>query len=128
MAFAGYMKETDTERIWNLGDFDVGRFSMINVRIGEVINFLVYGDATHEITDIAVKPIVEQISEEIFVDLVLAAKANKHEEPWDFIQANVSKMDWKFYDNYLLKKVRIKLGKQYIVKYSNKLSLPSHSD
>ena len=128
MAFAGYMEETDTETIWNLGDFDTTRFALINVRIGEVLNFLVYGNATQEITDTAVKPIVEQISEEIFLDLMHASKGSKFNNPWDFILANVSKMSWKFYDNYLLKKVRIRLGKQYSVKYSNKLSLPSHSD
>lgn len=127
MAFTGYMTELDVESIWDT-TWETVRFGKINIRIGEIINFLVYGDATQEITDTTVKPIVEQISEEILLDLKLAAQANAIVVPWDFIQANISKMDWKFYDNYLLKKVRIKLGKQYSVKYSSKLSLPSHSD
>ena len=103
------MTEADTESIWDLGDFDTTRFGKMNVRIGEVLNFLVYGDATTAITSTAVLPIVEQISEEIFIDLKMAAKSKAGTNPWDFIQANVSKMDWRYYDGYLLKKVREKL-------------------
>lgn len=108
MAFTGYMTEADVESIWDTA-WDTVRFNKINVRIGEVINFLVYGDATTVITSTAVLPIVEQISEEILLDLKLAAQANAIIVPWDFIRANISKMDWKFYDTYLLKKVREKL-------------------
>ncbi len=108
MAFAGYMTRTDVQTIWDT-TWDATRFDMINIRIGEVLNFLVTGDATTEITSTAVKPILEQISEEILLDLKLAAQANAIVVPWDFIQANISKMDWKFYDTYLLKKVREKL-------------------
>ena len=109
MAFAGYMTEADVESIWDT-TWDTTRFDKINLRIGEVINFLVSGNATIEITNVAVLPILEQISEEILLDLKLAAQANAIVVPWDFIQANISKMDWKFYDTYLLKKVRNVLG------------------
>ena len=109
MAFTGYMSETDTEGIWDT-EWDTTRFALINIRIGEILNFLVYGDATTAITSTAVLPIVEQISEEILLELKLAAQANAIVVPWDFISANISKLDWKHYDNYLLKKVRQKLG------------------
>ena len=105
MAFAGYMTEADVESIWDT-TWESTRFALINIRIGEILNFLVNGDATTAITSTAVLPVVEQISEEIVLDLKLAAQANAITVPWDFIQANISKIDWKFYDTYLLKKVR----------------------
>jgi len=105
MAFAGYMTEADVESIWDT-KWDTARFDDINLRIGEMLNFLVVGNATTEITNVAVLPILEQISEEILLDLKLAAQANAIIVPWDFISANISKIDWKFYDTYLLKKVR----------------------
>lgn len=109
MAAAGYMTEGDVESIWD-DTWETTRFNFINVRIGEILNFLVHGDAATDITDTAVLPVLEQISEEILLELKLAAKGGKFNNPWDFIQANVSKIDWRYYDNYLLKKVREKLG------------------
>jgi len=109
MAFAGYMTETDVESIWDTL-WVTARFDFINLRIGEILNFLVTGSAATEVTSTAVKPVLKQISEEILLDLKLAAQANAITVPWDFIQANISKMDWEFYDTYLLKKVRQKLG------------------
>ena len=109
MAFLGYMTEADVESIWDTA-WDTTRFNKINLRIGEILNFLVNGDATTVITSTAVLPILEQISEEILLDLKLAAQANSIIVPWDFISANISKLDWRFYDGYLLKKVRQKLG------------------
>ena len=109
MAAVGYMAETDVESIWDT-TWDTTRFDHINLRIAEMLNFLVNGDATNQITDTAVTPILEQISEEILLDLKLAAQANAITVPWDFISANISKIDWRFYDTYLLKKVREKMG------------------
>ena len=111
MAFAGYMTEADVESIWDT-EWDTARFTKINLRIGEMLNFLVSGIATQEITDTAVLPVLTQISEEVLLDLKLAAQANAIIVPWDFIQANISKLDWRFYDNYLLKKVRKVLGQE----------------
>ena len=109
MAFAGYMTEATVESIWDTV-WDTTRFGNINIRIGEILNFLVSGNATTEITNVAVLPILEQISEEVLLELKLAAQANAIIVPWDFIQANISRLDWKFYDTYLLKKVRNVLG------------------
>ena len=127
MAFAGYMTETDVESIWDTA-WDTTRFDYINLRIGEIINFLVYGDATTEITSTAVLPIAEQISEEILLDLSMAAKATGVTKPWDFIQANISKIDWKFYDTYLLKKVREKLGQTTIEMVTRRLPTTTDSN
>ena len=127
MAFAGYMTELDTESIWDT-EWDTTRFGKINIRIGEIINFLVYGDATTEITSTAVLPIAEQISEEILLDLKLAAQANAITVPWDFIAANISKIDWKFYDTYLLKKVREKLGQTTIEMVTRRLPTTTDSN
>jgi hypothetical protein len=110
MVAVGYMTEGDAESIWDTGDFDTTRFDFINVRLAEMLNFLVTGDATSQITSVAVKPILEQISEEIWIDLVQASKGSKFNNPWDFIMANVSKINWEFYDTYLLKKVRAKVN------------------
>ena len=109
MAAAGYMTELDVESIWDTA-WDTARFGKINVRIGEVLNFLIHGDSTTDVADTGVLPILEQISEEILLDLKLTAQANAITVPWDFIHANISKIDWKFYDTYLLKKVRDKLA------------------
>ena len=109
MAALGYMTEVDVESLWDTA-WDTTRFDIINVRIGEVLNFLIHGDSTTDVADTGVLPILEQISEEILLELKLAAQANAITVPWDFIQANISKIDWKFYDTYLLKKVRDKLA------------------
>ena len=109
MAFAGYMTETDVESIWDTL-WVTARFDIVNIRIAEILNFLVTGNATSQVTNTAVTPILEQISEEILLELNMAAKSNGTDVPWDFIQANVSRIDWKFYDTYLLQKVRQKLA------------------
>jgi len=97
MVAAGYMTELDVESIWDTS-WDTARFGKINIRIGEMINFLIHGDASTDIADTAVIPVLEQISEEILLDLKMAAQANAVVKPWDFIQANISKIDWKYYD------------------------------
>ena len=119
------MTEADVESIWDT-TWDTTRFGKIGVRIAEMLNFLVNGDATSQVTNTAVTPILEQISEEILLDLKLAAQANAITVPWDFIQANVSKIDWRYYDNYLLQKVREKLGKTKLEVVS--IDLPTTTD
>ena len=109
MAASNYMTEADVESIWDTA-WDTARFGNIGVRIAEILNFLVNDDATSQVTDTSVTPIMEQISEEILLELKMAAQANASLVPWDFISANISKIDWKHYDGYLLEKVRKKLG------------------
>ena len=110
MVAVGYMTEGDVESIWDT-EWITARFNKINIRIAEILNFLVTGDATSQVVNTAATPILEQISEEILLELNMAAKSNGTDVPWDFIQANVSKIDWRSYDTYLLEKVRKTLGK-----------------
>ena len=127
MVAVGYMTELDVESIWDT-KWDTARFDKINVRLAEIINFLVNGNATSQVTNTAVTPILEQISEEILLDLKLAAQANAITVPWDFIQANISKIDWRFYDTYLLKKVRNVEGHEKIELVRRTLPTKTSSD
>ena len=120
MAASNYMTEADVESIWDTA-WDTTRFGNIGVRIAEILNFLVNDDATSQVTDTSVTPILEHISEEILLELKMAAKASNFNNPWDFIAANVSKIDWKYYDGYLLEKVRKKLGTSKIEMVSRRL-------
>ena len=126
MAVTGYMTELDVESIWDTA-WDTVRFGKINVRIAEMLNFLVNGDASVDIADTTVLPILEQISEEILLELKLAAQANAIVVPWDFISANISKIDWKFYDTYLLKKVREKINSGATMEFVTR-RLPTTTD
>lgn len=129
MAASGYMTEEDTELIWSTS-ISTAQFDKINVRIGELLNFWITGDAATDITNTAVLPIVEHLSEETLIELLGASKVTGIVIPYDWITANVSKIvtdllsrNWR-----LLEKVADKLGKHHHIKYSNKLTLPSHSD
>ena len=88
MAAVNYMTEVDTESIWDTS-LDTTRFGKIGVRMAEILNFWISGDATTNIADTKVTPILEQISEEALVRLIAAAKESAVTNPWDFIQANV---------------------------------------
>ena len=131
MAASGYMTELDTESIWS-STLDTTRFGKINVRFGEILNFYCRKnhDAATDITDTAVLPILEQVSEEALYRLMAAAKIDKHTNPWDFIQANVvSVMSKVIRDNLnLLEIVKEQLESKLHVKISSKLTLTSHSD
>lgn len=127
MAASGYMKKTDVESIWST-KWDTTRFDHINLRLAEMLNFLVYRDATQQVTDTGCTPVLEQISEEILLELEMAAKATGTNNPWNFIMANVSKIDWRFYDTYLLKMVRKKLGEEKIEMVTRKLPRTTESN
>lgn len=91
------MTELDTESIWGTGDFDATRFGKIGIRIAEFINFKLYRDATNQCTNTAVLPLLEEFSEEVFINLVAAAKINTVTNPWEFIAANVTAFLIKHY-------------------------------
>lgn len=128
MAATNYMTEADTESIWDVA-LDTTRFGKIGVRIAEQLNFWVNHDATEQVVNTAVTPILEQISEEILLDLIDAAKAYSPTNPWDFIQANVVRVSTRILANYgdLLKEIRLTLTKQYIMTTSADLELPASS-
>ena len=102
------MSISETQSIWG-ATLDATRFGKIGVRIAEILNFLVHGDATTNVTDAGCLPILEQISEEILISLLNAAKVDKFTDVWRFIQANVTKMDWEYYDNHLIRKIKEKI-------------------
>jgi hypothetical protein len=83
------MTESKVESIWDTA-WDTTRFNAINLRIAELLNIIFNSDATTNVTDTAVLPYFEQFSEELLLDLKLAAQANAITVPWDFIQAKVS--------------------------------------
>lgn len=131
MASSGYMTRTDVQSIWAT-TIDTTRFGYINVRFGEILNFKCRKDkdSQTDITETKVLPILEQISEEALFRLIAAAKIESSSEPWGFIQANVvSVMSKVLRDNReLIEEVKLVLETKVIIKYSNKLTLPSHSD
>ena len=101
------MTEADTESIWDVA-LDTARFGKIGVRIAEQLNFWVNDDAISQVVSTAVTPIMEQLSEEILLDLITAAKAYSPTQPWDFIQAKVIRVSNRILSNYgiILKKIR----------------------
>ena len=89
MAPAGYMTELDFESIWG-ATIETARFTKINVRLGEILNYFFTRDAATDIADTKVLPILEQLSEEALMNLLNGAKANKFVDVWQFINANAS--------------------------------------
>jgi hypothetical protein len=104
------MTIADTQSIWDT-TLDATRFGDIGVRIAEILNFWVSGDASTNIADATVTPILEQISEEGLIRLIAAAKESAVTNPWDFVQANVSSvMSQLLQENeFILKRISTKL-------------------
>ena len=131
MASSGYMTRTDVQSIWST-TIDNTRFGYINVRFGEILNFKCRKDkdSQTDITETKVLPILEQISEEALYRLIAAAKGIETGAPWVWIQANVMNIMSKVLrDNReIIDEVKDVLESKVIVKFSNKLNLPSHSD
>lgn len=87
------MTKGDTESIWKTTLDDDGngngRFTKIGVRIAEILNFAIMQDATTQITNTAVTPILEQLSEECLFDLIATAKTIAVPNPWEFVQTHI---------------------------------------
>ena len=91
MAASGYMTEADFESIWG-ATIETARFNLINVRLGEVLNYLLTRNAATDITSTAILPMVEQLSEESLIELLQASKSNKFTDVWRFIQSNAARI------------------------------------
>lgn len=132
MASSGYMTEADWESIWNTGDFDTTRFGKVNVRMGEILNFTIRPDmdAQTDITDTAITPILEQLSEEGLNILIAASKGTKFNNPWDFIEANVFSVMAKLLrtNKRTIDQLKVQQEAKLHIKYSGNLPLRSHSD
>ncbi|MCP4585304.1 hypothetical protein [Pseudoalteromonas sp.] len=111
MAASNYMTKADTESIWDTS-LDTTRFGKIGVRIAEQLNFWCNDNATSQVTNTAVTPVLEQISEEILLELIATAKIEQLVNPWTFVQANVVRITWRILENYgyILKKIQRILG------------------
>jgi len=110
------MTIADTKTIWDV-TIDPTRFDKIGLRIAKILNFWVTGNAEEQVIDTAVTPILEQLSEEILLDLITAAKAYSPTQPWDFIQANVIRVSNRILGNYgiILKRIKEKLSGNFRV-------------
>lgn len=131
MASSGYMDEDDMEAIWG-ASIPTTQFALINVRLGEILNFTVRKDkdAQTDVTDTRILPLLEQMSEEGLHDLLQAAKTNKFTDVWRFV---TSKSIWVmsrliFQNRQIIKEIKELLEAKIHLKYSNKLILPSHRD
>ena len=131
MAASGYMKETDTEGLWGVS-LSTTQFNLINVRLGEILNFTVRKDkdSQTDVTDTKILPLLEQMSEEGMFELLQAAKTDKFTDVWRFVQ---SKSIWVmskliFQNRVIIKEIKDVLESKVHVNYSNLLTLPSHSD
>ena len=132
MASSGYIdSETDMESIWDM-TIPTARFALINVQMGEILNFLVRPDkdSQTDITDTKITSILKHISEEALMELLQASKSNKNTDPWLFIQANVFRIISKVYraNTRIIKELKEQQEAKLHLKYSNKLTLPSHRD
>ena len=131
MASSGYMTELDTESIWD-AEIPTARFALINVRLGEILNFHIRKDkdSQTDITDTRVLPLLEQMSEEGLFDLINAAKSNKFSDVWQFINSKavwvMSKVLWN--NRRTVNEIKELLEAKVHINYSGRLSLPSHSD
>ena len=105
------MTRTDTQTIWDV-TLDSTRYDKVAVRIAEQLNFWCNDDSTSQVTNTAVTPVLEQISEEILLELIQASKSYAVEKPWDFIQANVARISTRILRNYdiILEKIKTILG------------------
>jgi len=81
------MTYADFKTIWK-AEIVEARFNLINVRLGEILNYLITRDAATDITSTAIKPMLEHFSEESLIELLQASKSNKFTDVWRFIQAN----------------------------------------
>ena len=96
MASSGYFTEATLKSVYDHADIDDTRFSNVNVRIGNLINFVLSGTAT-DVTNTDVTPVLENFSDELILDLLAAAKMTGVVVPWDFVAANVTDF---FIDKY----------------------------
>ena len=119
------MDETEFKSIWAHADVDDTRWTNVGVRMAEIINLWVNDDATAQVTNTAVTPILEQISEEAFRRIKMASKEEKYSDINSFIDSKVaSVMTTVLLENdVILRKVKSILGHNKIELVSR--SLPS---
>ncbi len=85
------MTYADFKTIWN-AEIVEARFNLINIRIGEVLNYLITRDAATDVTNTTVVPMFEQLSEESLIEFLQASKSNRFTDVWRFIQSNAARI------------------------------------
>ena len=108
----GYVTEATMESIWDTAIVDA-RFTLLNKRIAEVLNYWLTDDATTDIATATVTPVLAALSEEIMIELMAAAKIEAVNNPWDFILARSSGViARKIKENdFILDRIKKTLGK-----------------
>ena len=101
MAAAGYVTEADMESIWKIA-IDTARFTKVNVRAGELLNLVVHGDMSTDVTDAKILPFMEQFSEELMMELIAGGKLYNKIAPWQFVELNVTSFFIKKYKESLV--------------------------
>lgn len=126
MAATGYMTEADTEAFWATS-LNTERYDLINQRISELLNFECHDDAATDITDARVLPILEQITEEVFFELLVAAKGVGEATPWQVAQGTITSVFNRMIGNYwrTIQKIRQIIGEDKMELVSR--HLPSSS-
>jgi len=84
MTSSGYATEATFESIWDT-TIATARFNDLNVRIGEILNFLIMEDEATDTTDTAVTTVLAHITEVLIVEIVAQSKINATTNPWDFL-------------------------------------------
>ena len=117
MAASNYMTETDTEAIWSK-NLTTATFALIGVRIAEVLNFWVNDDATNQVTNTAVTPLMEQLSEQALIQLLYEARAQNTLKPGEYALSNAANLTTTLLfergNKKILDKIRRILGNKQI--------------
>lgn len=132
MASSGYIdSETDMESIWDM-TIPTARFALVNVQMGEILNFTIRKDmdSQTDVTDTKIIAILKHLSEEALLELLQASKSNKNTDPWNFIQANVFRIMSKVIrsNKRIIDQLKTQQETKLHLKYSGNLNLRSHSD
>lgn len=123
MAASGYITELDFESIWGR-QIETARFTKINVRLGEILNFLITRDASTDITDTTILPMIEQFAEESLILILQASKSDKFSDVWKFIQSGAGNIVRHVLsvNKEILEMIELKLGKRWHYTETDKYS------
>lgn len=130
MGSSGYIDEAEFKSVYSHDDIDDTRFDYCNVKIGSLLNLALDYDAGTDFTDTEITPILKLLSEEALRRLLQASKGDDVVNPFDYIQTNVSRFASSVIreNGFIIALMKEAISKKHHVKYSNVLTLPSHSD
>jgi len=94
MASSGYGVETTVESIWST-TWDTAQFDFINILIGTEFNFYITGDAATDITSTKVTEMLKAQTHRLFARWAALISSSKPTDPWSFIGALLSELNFK---------------------------------